>query len=62
MPIDADRRARDKWVQCAQGKGTVRAYIVSFRKRLLLVKDTSMPEILDRFWQGLGPKAREAFL
>ena len=36
-PIDAERRARDEWEQCTQRKGTVHAYIKTFRKRLLLV-------------------------
>ena len=62
FPIDADRRARDDWVQCTQGKGTVRAYIELFMKRLLLVKDANEPEVMDRFRQGLGPKAHQALL
>ena len=49
-------------MHCAQGKGTVHTYIASFRKRLLLVKDASEPEVLDRFRRGLGPTAHEAFL
>ena len=49
-------------MQCAQGKGTVRAYIELFRKRLLLVKDANEPEVMDRFRRGLGPKAHQALL
>ena len=61
-PIDSERRARDEWVQCIQGKGTVHAYIASFRKRLLLVKDAHESEVMDRFRRGLGPRAHQALL
>ena len=57
LPIDADRRVRDDWVQCTQGKGTVHAYIELFQKRLLLVKYANEAEVMDQFRRGLGPRA-----
>ena len=55
MPIDAAHRARDKWAQCTQGKGTVRAYIDRFRWALLHVQDAVPTEVLDRFIRSLAP-------
>ena len=49
-------------MQCIQGKGTVRAYIATFQKRLLLVKDAHESEVMDRFRRGLGPRAHQALL
>ena len=55
MPFDAARQARDQWVQCTQGKGTVWTYIDRFYWVLLYVQDGVPIEVLDRFIRGLVP-------
>ena len=57
-PVDAARRARDRWAMCVQGKGTVRGYVDSFRRCLLSVTDAAPAEVLDRFLRGLAPDVR----
>ena len=61
-PVDAARRARDRWAACTQGKGSIRAYMDSFRRCLLSVTDADPAEVLDRFLRGLAVEVRKQVL